>query len=200
MILLNSNAQSIFWLGRYIARVQYLCHCFPFIQDEDAIEYSHAFCLPAFDAASLNELVLNEEQPSSFKQQFAYTKNNIHELRGVLSAKGYAELGQLIKLATKNSGYICDVANDCYDIFEAEAQDAFSFFKLGQLLEQLDRQIRLKQEIIETINHLDIIIQQLKEIGWSGLSKVWIEFKKSPNNQFYDHFSDHVQNMFEVNA
>ena len=30
MILLNSNAQHIFWLGRYLTRIQYLCGQFPF--------------------------------------------------------------------------------------------------------------------------------------------------------------------------
>jgi hypothetical protein len=50
------------------------------------MDYAHAFCLPAFDACSLNELILNNEQPASFNQQFQSAKNNIQDLRGVISA------------------------------------------------------------------------------------------------------------------
>lgn len=200
MILLNSNAQHIFWLGRYIARVQYLCSCFPFKNDLDAMEYAHAFGLPAFDATSLNELILDDDHSSSFKQQFTYMKNNIYELRGVLSARGYAEFGQLIKLASENSGYICDVVNDCRDLFESEAHDVFLFFTLGQALEQLDRKIRLTQPVSDSINEIDQIILQLHDIGWDGLSEVWLSLKASPDGYTHYQFSDFIQNMFEVAA
>jgi hypothetical protein len=32
MILLSTNAENIFWLGRYLTRTQYLCAQFPFTQ------------------------------------------------------------------------------------------------------------------------------------------------------------------------
>lgn len=90
MVLLNTNAQHIFWLGRYLSRTQFLCSHFPFLDDEAAVAYAHAFCLPAFDASSLNELVLDSTQPTSFTQQFQVAKDNIQELRGVLSGKAYS--------------------------------------------------------------------------------------------------------------
>lgn len=125
--LLNSNAQHIFWLGRYLSRTQFLCAHFPFLEDDAAVAYAHAFCLPAFDASSLNELVLDPAQPYSFHQQFKVARDNIQELRGVLSAKAYAELNRLIRTADQNAGYICDVVTDCQDILEGEAPDVFLF-------------------------------------------------------------------------
>ena len=89
--------------------------------------YAHAFCLPAFDASSLNELVLDSTQPTSFTQQFQVAKDNIQELRGVLSGKAYSELLKLIKTADQNAGYICDVVTDCAEILEAESSDVFLF-------------------------------------------------------------------------
>ena len=85
MILLSSNAQQIFWLGRYLTRVQYLCSQFPFQDNEQARAYANAFALAAHDAESLNQLVQNPQQFASFTQQFQCAKDNIRDLRGVLS-------------------------------------------------------------------------------------------------------------------
>ena len=69
MILLSSNANNIFWLGRYLTRIQYFCNKLPFTDDQKAIDFSHAFCLPAYDAASLNTLALDPEQQFSLMSQ-----------------------------------------------------------------------------------------------------------------------------------
>lgn len=200
MILLNSSAEYIFWLGRYISRIQYLCHQFPFKEDAEAAEYAKAFCLPAFDAMSLNELVLNESHAVSFKQQFLYAKDNIHELRGVLTAYGYAELNQLIKTASENPGYICDVVGECLDVLEAESHDVFLFFKLGQSIEQIDRQIRLNQNLSEALQALSIVVKLLEELGWDSLIDTWENLQKSSSSENFYLFSNQVHQMFEVNA
>lgn len=200
MILLNTSAEHIFWLGRYISRIQYLCHQFPFKSDDEANDYAQAFYLPAFDAISLNELVLDEEQPASFKQQFVCTKNNIHELRGVLTAYGYAELNKLISSASENPGYICDVVGECLDVLEAESHDVFLFFKLGQSIEQIDRNIRLEQDIGIALQDLSIIISLLKELGWEAITAAWDNLVKKPNADNFYQFSGHIHQMFEVSV
>ena len=80
MNLSSSDAREIFCLARYLTRIQYVCQQFPFKQNDAALTYAHAFCLPAFDAASLNELILNEEQPASFAMQFEQTQIKIQNL------------------------------------------------------------------------------------------------------------------------
>ena len=200
MILLNSNAQHIFWLGRYLTRIQYLCGQFPFHDNQDALGYAHAFCLPAFDASSLNTLLLDTEQPSSFHQQFQYAKDNVQNLRGVLSAKAYAELNQLIKNANENAAYICDVAGECHEVLEAEPEDIFLFFTLGQNIEQLDRQIRLKQDQLSTLEKIDHIVGFLHQIGWNGLDHAWQQLKLTPDSMNFYQFSDHIQHLFEVDV
>src|SRR5690606_26018662 len=103
MVLLNSNAQHIFWLGRYLSRTHFLCARFPFLEDEAAVAYAHAFWLPAFDAMYLTELVLDPTLPAPVSQHFKVANDNIDELRGVLSASGHAELMKLIKTADKDA-------------------------------------------------------------------------------------------------
>jgi hypothetical protein len=45
MILLSTNAENIFWLGRYLTRTQYLCAQFPFTQELQWIMHMHFVCL-----------------------------------------------------------------------------------------------------------------------------------------------------------
>lgn len=200
MVLLNSNAQHIFWLGRYLSRTQFLCAYFPFVADEEAVAYSHAFCLPAFDAQSLNALVLDESQPASFTQQFKIAKDNIQELRGVLSSMAYAELNKLIKTADQNPGYICEVIADCQDILEAESSDVFLFFSLGQCLEQLDHKLRLGHDTELTISKINYVVETLVKMGWKSLDDYWQQLRADTDLIRFYQFSDHIHHMFEIDV
>ncbi|QXW27118.1 alpha-E domain-containing protein [Acinetobacter johnsonii] len=200
MILLNSNAEHIFWLGRYLTRTQYLCSIFPFQEDEAARDYAHAFCLPAFDASSLNELILDPQQSRSFISQFQYAQNNILDLRGVLSAQGYAELNKLIQNASENAGYICDVAADCHEVLSAESEAVFLFFSLGQCVEDLDRQFRLNQDAQLTMDKIKHLAAALTAVGWNGLIEALSGLETAPCGVQLYQFSDHIQTMFEADA
>ena len=200
MILLSSNANNIFWLGRYLTRIQYFCNKLPFTDDQKAIDFSHAFCLPAYDAASLNTLALDPEQQFSLMSQFAVARDNIHELRAVLSANTYAEMIQLVKNASSLPGYICDVVSECNELLESESEDVFLFFSLGQKLELLDSLIRFKQDPSAVLNEIDVIVGLLNELGWTALDDAWISLKQSPDTMSLYHFGDQLQLMFEGTA
>jgi len=200
MILLSSNANNIFWLGRYLTRIQYFCNKLPFTDDQKAIEFSHSFCLPAYDAASLNTLALDPEQQFSLMSQFSVARDNIHELRAVLSANTYAELIQLVKNASSQPGYICDVVSECTELLESESEDVFLFFSLGQKLELLDSLIRFKQDPSAVLNEINTIIGLLNGLGWTALDDAWISLKQSPDTMSLYHFGDQLQLMFEGSA
>ena len=200
MIILNSNAQNIYWVGRYLSRIQYLCGQFPFQDDQISMQYAHAFCLPAFNACSLNELVLSVDHPSSFHLQFECVKNNIQDLRGVLSIRAYAELKQLIETASKNAGLICTMVDECGEVLEAENDDIFLFYSLGHQLESLDRQIRLDQDIQASTQSLQALIEILKSKGWNSIEGAWQHLLLHPNSNSFYQLNDQVQSMFEVDA
>lgn len=200
MILLSSNAQQIFWLGRYLTRVQYLCSQFPFQNDAAAQQYAHAFALGTHNAASLNALVQDHSHFASFYQQFKHAKDNIQDLRGVLLAKSYAELNQLIKKASEREVEICNVVAECNDILEAESQDIFLFFMLGQYVEQLDRQLRFQEDAEQTLDALDQVVDLLSYMGWSGLKNAWQPLQVLPNSINFYQFSDHIQHLFEIDV
>ncbi|GJC31087.1 MULTISPECIES: hypothetical protein [unclassified Acinetobacter] len=198
MNLSSSDAREIFWLARYLTRIQYVCQQFPFKQNEAALTYAHAFCLPAFDAASLNELILNEEQPASFVMQLEQTLRKIKNLAQVFSKSTYAELKHCIQNACDNASYIGEVLQDCEALLDAEPQQIYLFFQLGQRIEQLDRQIRLKQSTEKTLLQLEMIVQCLKDLGWTSLVDAWVELKQQPDTMHFYHFSDHIQHLLSV--
>lgn len=200
MILLKSNVQNIFWLGRYLTRIQYLCAQFPFQIDDEAAQYAHAFALNAEDAIELNELLLDPTQVASFSYQFECAKSNIQDLRAVLSAVNYAELSLLIKNANENRGYICDVAAECQDILETESETIFLFFSLGQGIEELDRQLRLQQDESTTLAKISHIVSSLEHLGWSNLEHTWAQLQQAPNNANFFHFYDSIQQIFEADT
>lgn len=200
MILLSSSAQKFFWLGRYLTRVQYLCSQFPFKKDAVAQQYAQAFALPAYDARSLNELVLDSTQHASFAQQFQHTIDNVQDLRAVLSSSAYAELNQLIKNANENAAFICDVVGECHDILEAEAPDIFLFFSLGRYIEQVDRELRLHQDIQGSQLQLQKIVTLLQDLGWTGLDETWQSFQIQPRWNTFADFVQNVQLLFEADA
>lgn len=200
MVLLKSNVQNIFWLGRYLTRIQYLCAQFPFQMDDEAKQYAQAFALEAQDAIELNELLLDPAQLASFSYQFECAKNNIQDLRAVLSANTYAELSLLIKNANENRGYICDVAVECQDSLETESEEVFLFFSLGQGIEELDRQLRLSQDETTTLAKVNHIVTSLIAMGWTDLDQVWMQLQKEPNPQHFFHFYDSIQQIFEADT
>lgn len=199
MILTSNQAKSIFWFGRSLSKVQYLCREFPFSCNDDALKYARAFCLPAFDASSINELILDHEQPASFFQQFQNTKKYIRELKGILSNATFTELNQLILHAERDANFICDMCEECADVIEAVGdQLLFLFFHLGQKIQQLDCQIKLKQNKLTTIQSLEALIDHLNQQGVCSLLDVWKDLKKQPDAMTLYHFSDHLDSIFEL--
>ncbi|TCM63754.1 uncharacterized protein with alpha-helical domain and ER motif [Acinetobacter calcoaceticus] len=199
MILLHSNAQNIFWLGRYLARIEYLCRHFPFKDHQLAQQYARGFVLDAEDADGLNTILLDSQQYCSFQQLFSCAKNNIHDLRGVLSAGSFAELNQLFYQAEHQAVYICDIAADCNAVLEAEeSTDLFLFFSLGQQLEHLDRQIRLQQRHDQTLHDIDGLLLLLANFGWKTLAEDWALLQQNPDSTHFSHFSDCVQRFFDL--
>ena len=197
MVLLSSNAHHVFWLGRYLTRINVLCGHIPFQEDAVAAEYAHAFCLPAWNATSLNALILDPDQPFSLFSQFQTIKGNIQELRAVLSSKGYAELNQIIKAAHDKNQYICQVTSDCAEIIEAEDQNVFLFYSLGKLIETLDTQLRLNQNVESTLNEVETILMVMQDMGWHQFQQAWEQLKSAPDMLSFYNFHDKLEYIFE---
>ncbi|SPL70121.1 hypothetical protein [Acinetobacter stercoris] len=199
MILLGSNAEHILWIGRYLTRVQYLCGQFPFVDDESAIQFARSFGIPAYNATSLNEFIMDSRQSISFQQQFNVIKSNIQDLRGLLSKDNCAVLNQHIKHASLQFTHICGVVELCHEVFQKESEDIYLFYRLGVMLEHLDRDIRFGLNCANTLEDMQWIVNSLQIKGWQ-LDHVWKSLKHYPDQNHYLQFCDHVQYLFEVDV
>ncbi|MEB3766342.1 hypothetical protein [Acinetobacter sp. MD2] len=200
MQLLSSNVYNILWMGRYLARIQFWCGQVPFQNDQYAERLAKAFYLPAYDAVTLNALLINSEQLCSFQQLFYTVNDNIQALRGVLSRPSYAELNRLFQSSQNNSVAICTAVNEFEQILEGESQDLFVFFSLGQTLERLDHRVRLDEPLNDLIAIMEQLMQLLQDYAWSELEKSWQAFKAAPNAAQFFNMLNQLQRVFEMNV
>lgn len=200
MHLLSSSAQHIYWLGRYLFRIGYVVQHLPFTNDQQAETFAQALCLHIDDAENLNQFMLDPQQPYSLISQFEIARDNIQELRGLLTAKAYAELNHLIKNVKCEAENIRAVIDDCCEILKAEQPDIFLFFYLGQSIEQIDTYFRFQHNIHNVLETVDPVVVQLYDLGWQDLQSSWEILKNQPYvNQFYA-FTYQLENQFEVYA
>ncbi len=197
MVLLNSSAHQIYWLGRYLMRVKFAASHLPFIEDEKAIKFAAAFGLAIENAELLNHYMLDKKQTFSLLNQLIIAKDNIQELRGILSAHAYAELNNVINTLQPQPDALKKAVEHCTQILEAEHEDIYLFLYLGQKIEQFDIELRFGQDLSVLLSELDIVVQQLAHLNWEHIDENWQVLKQQLTWDAYYTFTQQLENMFE---
>lgn len=198
MVLLNSSAHHIYWLGRYLMRIQFAVSHLPFTDDAKAAQFAAAFGLVIDQAELLNCYMLDTKQTYSLLNQFAIAKDNIQELRGILSSNAYAELNHAIKGVQAHPDSLKQALAKCNQILDAEHEDIALFLHLGQKIELFDIQLRFQQDLTQLLQELEKLLQQLNDLGWNKLTQPWQLLKDHPNWEVYYNFTQQLEYMFEA--
>ena len=109
MILLRSNAHHIYWLGRYLCRVDYFAKQLSSIEKQQKENSIQFFGLHFDDIQQLNEFMLDRQHPNSLISLLEKVIDNIHALRAVLGSDCYAQLNDLIKTTEKANFFTQDL-------------------------------------------------------------------------------------------
>ncbi|QWZ58830.1 alpha-E domain-containing protein [Acinetobacter pittii] len=197
MVLLNSSAHQIYWLGRYLMRVKFAASHLPFTQDEKATKFAAAFGLVIENAELLNHYMLDKKQTFSLLNQLIIAKDNIQELRGILSSHAYAELNNVINTLQPEPNALNKAVKQCIQILESEHEDVRLFLHLGQKIEQFDIELRFGQDLSFLLSELDILVQQLANLNWENIDENWQVLKQQLTWDAYYTFTQQLENMFE---
>lgn len=198
MVLLNSSAHQIYWLGRYLMRVKFAASHLPFTQDEKAIKFATAFGLVIENAELLNHYMLDKKQTFSLLNQFVIAKDNVQELRGILSSNAYAELNNVINTLQAQPEALRKAVEQCTQILEAENEDVCLFLHSGQKIEQFDIELRFGQDLSALVSELDVVVQRLAGLDWENIDQNWQVLKHQQTWDAYYTFTQQLEHMFEV--
>lgn len=197
MVLLNSSAHQIYWLGRYLMRVKFAASHLPFTEDETATKFAAAFGLVIENAELLNHYMLDKKQTFSLLNQLIIAKDNIQELRGILSSHAYAELNNVINTLQPQPDALSKAVEQCTQILEAEHEDVRLFLHLGQKIEQFDIELRFGEDLSVLVLELDLVVQQLANLNWENIDENWQVLKQQLIWDAYYTFTQQLENMFE---
>lgn len=195
MILPLSTAANLYWLGRYLVRVDGLCHLLPFTDDVEAQSFAHAFNLPAWNAETLNALIHDSSQSGSLPSNLDAVKQNIQAVRGVLTAPTFEAFHTLCCTLDTSVENMTEMLRDCRSALKQESPMVQLFLRMGESVERIDINLRLIKDPVQDIKALDEVLDLLP-IGWQRLKEpIMLLNKRYDRVAFYD-LSDRIHELF----
>ncbi|MFZ3193645.1 MAG: alpha-E domain-containing protein [Moraxellaceae bacterium] len=166
MMLTLSAASSLYWLGRYMLRVEALCHLLPFEDDTQALAYAHSFSLSAWNVETLLAAIHDPQRVGSLPNNLAVIQDNIQAVRGILPRPVFEAFNALWRQREQADSCICDLLTQSATQLQQLDAVARGFWQLGRAVESVDMALRLHAPVQPAADHLLQIAQQLPMPEW----------------------------------
>lgn len=186
-VLSLRTAFNLFWLGRYMGRLEGLCELQPLTDDRRAARFAQAFALPAWNAETLHWLLHEPTQPVSILASLQAIQCNTQEVRGCLSRSAYRVLQQLWRLYEVDNPDYCPLLGQACEHLQQELPELErTFWQLGLLVERLDRSLRLHESGQASVQALQALVKKLPP-GWAVIGQQVDQLGEAPAdaNVFY---------------
>lgn len=181
MMLTLSAASSLYWLGRYMLRVEALCQRLPFEDDDQALAYAHSFSLSAWNVETLHAALHDPQRVGSLPSNLAVIQDNIQAVRGILPRAVFEAFNALWRQRSQPDDCICMLLNDA--AMQLQQLDAVArvFWQLGRAVEAVDMALRLHEPVQPVADHLLQIAHQLPMPEWQSQVELVAQLVEQPD-------------------
>lgn len=166
MMLTLSAASSLYWLGRYMLRVEALCQLLPFEDDTQALAYAHSFSLSAWNVETLLAAIHDPQRVGSLPNNLAVIQDNIQAVRGILPRPVFEAFNALWRQREQADACICDLLTQAATQLQQLDAVARGFWQLGRAVESVDMALRLHAPVQPAAEQLLQIAHQLPMPEW----------------------------------
>lgn len=173
MMLTLSAASSLYWLGRYMLRVEALCRLLPFEDDAQALAYAHSFSLSAWNIETVLEALHDSQRVGSLPSNLAVIQDNIQSVRGILPRSVFEAFNALWRQRDQADSCICELLNHAKSELQQLGSVAKVFWQLGQAVEAVDIALRLHEPVQPAADELLQVARQLPMPEWQ-LQVEWV--------------------------
>lgn len=166
MMLTLSAASSLYWLGRYMLRVEALCQRLPFEDDAQALAYAHSFSWSAWNVETLLDAIHDPQRVGSLPNNLAVVQDNIQSVRGILPRSVFEAFNALWRQRDQTDSCICDLLHQAAVQLQQLDPVAHVFWQLGRALESVDMALRLHEPVQPAADQLLQVAHQLPLPEW----------------------------------
>lgn len=181
MMLTLSAASGLYWLGRYMLRVESLCQLLPFEDDAQALAYANSFSSPAWNIETLLVALHDPERAGSLPSNLAVIQDNIQSVRGILPRQVFEAFNALWRQRDQADACVCDLLMQATTQLQQLDSIARVFWQLGRAVESVDMALRLHTPVQPAADQLLQVAQQLPLPEWQLQVELVAQLVEQPN-------------------
>ncbi len=197
MILSLSNAQGLFWLGRYMVRNSYILTSLPFEDDDRARRFARAFSVSAWNAESLTDQLLNPEHEFSAPANLEHIQACVQQARGRIPAHAFECFNAMWRQRFDEQADMFELLKTAEASMAECVPEVKLFWQLGTQIEVVETALRLANNPMQMIELLTKMAMQLPMPYWQPIVDQCEVLKQRPSFDAYYDLCDQLNDFFK---